>query len=185
MGTTIARCTGVALLLAAVPGVAVAQTSASYSLTEHTFNMGGRPADGATASSASFQISLDALGEALIRSGLSSASFSMDGGLLPALAPPGEAMHLIFADRETLEWDAHAAATVYHLYRDSLDTLSDVHAGTCEQQDLPASTTVDSANPTQGVAWFYLVTVENRLGQEGTRGANDAGVERADTGVCP
>ena len=44
---------------------------------------------GTTLSSTSYQISLDSLGESVLGNGLSSPSFSMDGGLLPAYRPAG------------------------------------------------------------------------------------------------
>jgi len=171
--------------LAALGGSAAAQTSASYKLEEHVLNMGGRPSDGMVATSASFRVSLDSLGESLSQTGLTSASFSMDGGLLPAYAPPGEALNLAFLDHDTLDWDAHPSADVYHLYRDALSTLSASYAGTCEQTGLPSSTTTDAGVPVAGDTWFYLVTMENRLGEEGTRGVDGSGIERVDTGVCP
>ena len=44
-----------------------AQESASFKLTEHVFNAGGNPADGAVLASASFRIKLDAIGESVAR----------------------------------------------------------------------------------------------------------------------
>ncbi|RMF71809.1 MAG: hypothetical protein D6738_13060, partial [Acidobacteria bacterium] len=58
------------VLAAAAAGPATAQQSASYRMDEHVLNQGGRPAGGVTASSASYRVSLDSLGEALVRAGL-------------------------------------------------------------------------------------------------------------------
>jgi hypothetical protein len=172
-------------MVTAVAGVTGAQTSASYRLEQRVFNAGGRPADGVIATSAGFRITLDSLGEPLLQSGASSASFSMTGGFLPAYMPPGEAMNVRFVDKSTLDWDAHPAAHVYQLYRGGVSSLSGVFAGSCEQPDLPSSTATVAGTPSTGEARFYLVTVKNRLGEEGTRGTDGSGAERSDSGVCP
>lgn len=173
------------LLLLGAFGTVFAQSSASYRLEEHALNAGGHPSGGATMSSASFQISLDSLGEGVLGEGLASASYAMDGGLLPAYSPPGEVGNLVFTASDTLDWDAERSAGSYNLYRDALSALSGGSAGSCEQQDIAASTTTDAGTPGTGSGWFYLVTVENRLGEEGTRGSDGGGAPRPETGVCP
>jgi hypothetical protein len=62
------------LLLSLAAGQALAQSSASYSVSDHTLNAGGHPQQGQILFSASFRVSLDALGEAVTGHGLSSAS---------------------------------------------------------------------------------------------------------------
>jgi len=60
--------------------------------------------------------------------------------------------------------------------------------GTCEQQDLKTTTATDSSIPTAGNTLFYLVTVKNRLQEEGTKGSRSDGTERlgaTDLPVCP
>ena len=89
---------------------AAGQQSASYRLAEHVLNSGGRPLQGATAASASFHVSLDALGEDVNAAGLSSASFSMDGGFTVAYPPPGEVSGLLFPNKQTLVWDPEKSA---------------------------------------------------------------------------
>ncbi|RMH70289.1 MAG: hypothetical protein D6685_00265, partial [Bacteroidetes bacterium] len=95
--------TTVVVLAALLPGTAVARQSASCRMDEHVLNQGGRPADGVTASSASYRVSLGSLGESVTDS--------------DPIAPGG--------------------------------------------------------------GFFYLVTARNRLDEEGTKGRDSAGSERA------
>ena len=163
---------------------AAGQQSASYRLAEHVLNSGGRPLQGATAASASFHVSLDALGEDVNAAGLSSASFPMDGGFTVAYPPPGEVSGLLFPNKQTLVWDPEKSAGDYNLYRDSLSSLSALGFGACQQQDVPGETTVDAAVPAAGGGYFYLVPVENSLGEEGTKGLRSDGFERLGN-ICP
>ena len=54
-------------------GAALAQQSASFRLTEHTFNAGGHPSNGTVPSSAGYRITLDAIGTAVGTASLSQA----------------------------------------------------------------------------------------------------------------
>ena len=161
-----------ALLL--LSGAALAQTSTSFTLEEYALNAGGSPSQGVALSSASFSITLASIGDTVVATGLSSGSFSLDAGFGVAYPPPGEVAVacgtgepcLLFTDSETLTWPAERSAGVYILYRD--DT-SDGY-GNCEQQELAATTTTDAATPTTNNTFYYLVTVENRLSEEGTKG---------------
>ena len=175
-----------AVNLLLLTGPAAAQSSASYSLEGPVLNAGGHPEAGAVLTSASFRISIDSLGEGVLGSGLSSASFSMDAGRLPAYQPPGEVLNLVLlADHQTLQWDAERSAGVYNLYRAALSALSGANGGSCEQQELAGTSTTDTGTPATGDGWFYLVTVKNRLGEEGTRGIRSSGAERPETSPCP
>ncbi|MDQ7007231.1 MAG: hypothetical protein Q9Q40_08355 [Acidobacteriota bacterium] len=171
------------LVLVSAP-LLFAQQSASYRLDEHVVNLGGRPDDGVTASSASFRISLDSLGEAVVRTGLSSSSFRMDGSFGSAYPPPEEVLGLRFTDSTTLAWNPEKSVGVYDVYRDPLAALSGGGYGTCWQQDLVGTTTTDPDVPGAGGGYFYLVTAENRLGEEGTKGRDSGGGPR-DGAVCP
>lgn len=162
-----------------------AQSSASYAIESSVLNSGGPPSNGDTMASAAYRITLDSLGEPLNGPMLASASYAMDAATLSAYRPPGEVQELLFADASTLDWAAEPAAGTYNVYRDTLSSLSDVYAGTCEQSGLVASNASDPGTPPNGDGWFYLVTSVNRLGEEGTRGADGAGTDRPDTGVCP
>jgi hypothetical protein len=173
-----------AVLIAAVP--AAAQTSTNYRLTEQVFNAGGHPSDGIVLSSASFRVTLDAIGESVVGTGLSSASFEMDGSFGAAYPPPGEVLNLRFTDATTLVWDSEKSVGVYNLYRDWLTTLSGLGYGNCEQQDLTDETATDTDTPKPaGRGFFYLVTAENRLNEEGTKGQDSSASERPNPSPCP
>jgi hypothetical protein len=132
-------------------------------------------------------MSTDSLGEtAAGEQALSSPSFSMSVGLLTAYGPPGEVLGLVLlADDQTLGWDAERNAHSYNLYRDLIGALAGASGGSCEQQDIPGTTTSDATVPPVGDGWFYLVTAENRLGEESTRGNDSAGGIRPETAPCP
>ena len=163
-------------------GIALAQTSTSFKLEEFAFNAGGTPSEGQVLTSTNFSVTLASIGDTVVASGLSSASFGMDLGFDVAYPPPGEVLGLMLTDKETLVWNAEPSAEIYNLYRD--DTSDGF--GNCEEQDLVAATTMDAAIPT--TAFFYLVTVENRLAEEGTKGFQSNLTERGggvDLPVCP
>jgi hypothetical protein len=172
-----------ALLLPALP--AAGQASASYRLEEHVFNAGGHPKGGATLSSASFRVTLDSIGEGIAGGGMSSASYGMDGSFGSCFPPPGEVLNLRFADAQTLEWDPERSVGVYNLYRDQLGALSGLGFGRCEQQDLAGETATDTDLPPAADGFFYLVTAENGLGEEGTKGWDGLGAERPNPSECP
>ena len=136
-----------------------------------------------------FSITLASIGDRVVSSGLASSSFGMDVGFDAAYRPPGEVAAacgtgvehcLRFTDPQTLIWPGERSAGVYNLYRD--DTSDGF--GHCEQQDLADTTATDAATPTSGTSFFYLVTVENRLGEEGTKGFGSNTSERLGA-VCP
>ena len=164
--------------------ITTAQESASYKLDEHALNSGGNPVGGVVLSSANFRITLDSIGEGVARQGLSSASFNLDGGFVMRYPPPGEVHGLSFLDKQTLEWSPEKSAGGYNLYRDSMSGLSGLGYGTCHQQELPGATTTDGDTPSAGDGYFYLVTVENRLDEEGTKGFHSNDDPRQGN-VCP
>ena len=172
-----------AIALLVIP--AFAQQSANFKLTEQVLNAGGHPSGGVVMASASFKVTLDALGESVVQGGMASASFRMNAGFATAYSPPpGEVVNLVFADTQTLNWSAVQGDFVYDLYRD--DTRDDY--GNCEQRDLPVPLAIDTSEPAVGNAFFYLVTVKNRLWEEGTKGFRSGEIERtgaANLPVCP
>jgi hypothetical protein len=174
---------GVSALLL-LSGAALAQTSTSFTLEEYTLNAGGSPSQGVALKSASFSITLASIGDTVVATGLSSGSFSLGAGFGVAYPPPGEVGGLFLTDKQTLVWSAEPSAGVYHLYRD--DT-SDGY-GNCEEQDIAATTTTDAATPTTNNTFYYLVTVKNRLAEEGTKGFQSDDTERlgaVDLPACP
>ncbi len=168
----------------ALSGTALAQTSTNFTLEEYTLNSGGTPSQGVDPTSVSFSITLASIGDGVVATGLASSSFGMEVGFDVAYPPPGEVGGLLLTDKQTLVWSAEQSAGVYNLYRD--DTSNGY--GNCEQQDLAATMTTDAATPTTNNTFFYLVTVENRLAEEGTKGFRGDGTERlgaTELPVCP
>ncbi len=177
-------CIALVALGLAAPGEGLAQQSASFKLTESSVNAGGHPGASANPASGSFRISLGSLGELGGEGALASASFRVAGGFGSLFPPPGEVPGLRFVDRTTLAWGAEKSAGSYNLYRDALAALSGGGFGACFRQQLAATTTSDSDPLAAGAGFFYLVTVENRLSEEGTKGWQSGGAERRGT-FCP
>jgi hypothetical protein len=89
---------------------------------------------------------------------------------------------LLFTSRDVMEWAPHPSAGAYNLYRNKLSYLTDY--GPCYQQAIAAPTATDPEPPTSRVGFYYLVTVENRLAEEGGKGTDSAGTARGGD-TCP
>ena len=174
------------ILGAAAPDgtAALAQESAGHKLEEYTFNAGGHPAGGVNPGSASHQVTLGSIGEPFGFQVLSGASGVIEGGFLLAYPPPGEVQDVLFVDNTTLVWDVAVAAGTYSMYRGLIGSLPGLAFGICTQQNLLVPTTTDATLPAVGAGFFYLITVENRLGEEGTKGFTSSGAERLGS-ACP
>jgi hypothetical protein len=175
----------ISLLAVAMGTPAAGQSSADFHLDEHVFNAGGHPEAGVALTSTSYRVSLDSLGEGLVGQGLSSDSYGMEGSFGGAYLPPGEVENLRFADAVTLVWDAEPSVGAYNLYRDLLSALTGPGLGDCAQQDLPGETATEAELPPTADGYLYLVTAENRLGEEGTKGRDSFGSERPHPSPCP
>jgi len=173
------------LITLAICGVAVAQTSSSYKLTEFTFNNGGDPSNGTFAVSTNYRIRLDAVGDAATATALSSASHHADGGFVSNYPPPGEVSGHIFSSKTTLTWSPEKSIGSYDVYRAALSSLSGLAFGTCLQSGLTGESATDATTPSAGQGYFYLVTARNRLGEIGTKGFATSGIERANAAPCP
>jgi hypothetical protein len=175
------------LLLLALAGAmpAEAQQSASFNLEEHTFNAGGRPDEGTVAQSASFRVSLDAIGEAVSLAGLTGASFGIDAGFVAPYPAPGEVLGLRFANHVKLIWDPDPSTGVYNLYRGLVASLSGLAYGSCHESGVDGESTSDADLPPANQAFFYLVTAENLLAEEGTKGFDSEGDEHPNSMPCP
>ena len=167
-----------------VAGAAWAQQSASFDLGVHSINQGGTPLGASSPSSAGYRLSAAAIGDAAGAAGLSSASFSMNPGIVALVGPPGEVMQLMFTDAENLVWNPAKVAKFYNLYRDLVSNVMGLGYGNCEEQKITDETTEDSDIPPGGDGYFYLVTVENAIGEEGTKGNRSDTTNRAGN-VCP
>ena len=185
--------TGAILALAALAIVtsgvpALAQQSASFALEGSTFNEGGRPANGVVAQSASFQITLDSIGEAVPMFAASSASFGLSGGLVSAYAPPSEVQAVAFGPGGgvplALTWPPMTTAVRYDVYRGATGTMPGSF-GSCLASNLANTAYNDTAAPASRAGFFYLVTGENRLGEEGTKGIQSNGTVRTAAPACP
>jgi len=173
------------LVLLIAPALPVtAQTSTSYRISDHALNSGGLPSGGTTAASASFRVTLSSIGDGLVQPGLASASYQMDSNFASCYPPPGETTGLLFTDATTLTWDPEPSVGFYNLYRADLASLSAGGYGACLQPDVPGATTTDSQPLATGAAFFYLVTAENRLGEEGIKGSDSTGMTRGGN-ACP
>ncbi len=157
----------------------LAPSSASYRLTESVLNAGGPPAQGA-----SYRLSLHSIGDAVAATGLSSPSYRLDAGFVPLLPPPGEVRGLRWNTKSDLEWNPEKSVGTYSAYKDTLTTFPGTY-GACFATDVTTEGTTDVATPAAGTGWFYLVTAENRLGEEGTKGNRSDGVERGNPAPCP
>jgi len=163
-----------------------AQESASYELNEHTLNAGGNPLGGVVLTSASYKITLDAIGDSVGGRDSSSVSYRMEGSFVAAYPPPGEVQGVSFTDPITLRWSPERSSGDYNLYRDLTGNLDLLGFGACAQQGITDTTTTvnDAHELDPGTGFFYLVTVENRLDEEGTKGYSHSGSER-EGAVCP
>jgi hypothetical protein len=183
--TTIDVALGILTVMLLSAGSTNAQTSANYKLEQHALNSGGRPSGGSIVTSANYRVTLDSIGDGISARGLTGASYSMDLGLVNVHRPPAEVQGLRFDDKLTLRWDADPSAGSYNLYRAPLGTLGPGGSyGACQQQNIALTTTTDSDPPPAPGGFFYLVTVENRITEEGTRGYTSSSVERGGP-VCP
>ena len=162
----------------------LAQQSGSYRMQERVLNSGGQPRAGAEVGSASFRLTLAAIGDGLAGNVATSGSYRADAGFCSAYPPPGEVSGLRFTDNESLEWQFEPRAATYALYRDRIGDLAAAGYGDCFFRDLtlPAATDGETVDPGEG--FFYLVTARNRLDEGGTKGSDSFGAERLGT-VCP
>jgi hypothetical protein len=204
-----------AVLAILVLPFAHAQESASFEITGSDLNAAGRPRDGSTAVSASFQLSLGALATTSVGRALTSPSFRSDAGFLALFVPPREvaacesdapcvpctpdapcggsnrSLHVGNPtnplDKTTLTWPRARTAILYNLYRGERSSPSgfDPGYGTCRESDLRGESTEDPGVPPAGHVFFLLVTGEDRLAREGTKGHNSVGQERPNPNPCP
>ncbi len=175
-------CAALLGLGAHAPGLA--QSSSSFRLEEHVLNAGGHPEQGAVLSSSGFQVTLGALGEALVASTITGPSYGLAVGFAGANRPPGEVTGLVFLDSQTLSWDAEPSVGSYHLYRGALSTLGGLGFGACQQPGLTQPVAQDTDPVPLNDGHFFLVTAVSRLGEEGIKGRQGSGALRLGS-TCP
>ncbi len=182
------RSLAILIVLAASGSSSVqAQQSASFRLTEWSFNSGGDPRDGVIPTSPGFRVSIDAIGDWIAPGPPASASYSLSGGFVAAYPPPGEVTNLLFLDATTLAWDPEPSVGQYALYAGPVDPAFPSGYGVCLQPPphLTTETAIVTATPAPGEIWFFLVTARNTLDEEGTKGYTSAGGERVNPAPCP
>lgn len=160
------------LLPALASAPALVQQSASYMIKGAVLNSGGQPLDGAVASSPSFFLRPDAVGEGVVSANLTSASYKLSAGFVQSFPTPGEVDDLNFDDIVSLSWDLEAMAAHYHLYRAGpMGAPAGVApVGECLLGNVTATTATDPEAPAPGRAYFYFVNAVSCIGAEGPDG---------------
>lgn len=197
------RLGGCLLALASIlllPDPGFAQQRQSYTLSTNVVNQGGAPEDRSSVpSSSGYSLGYAAIGEGILRVGMASASYQMDVGFLTPYAPPGEVApcdgpmgvpcspKLEFTSKEDMEWPWAPWAVRYNLYRGVRDDpgLFDPNYGQGLECKFPTNHQTDKQVPNAGEVLFYLVTGDNRLHEEGTKGWDTFGTERPNPTGCP
>lgn len=162
-----------ALIASAAPPVP-AQSSAGFRIEEHAFNSGGQNPGVSEASSAGFRITLGSIGEGPAGAALAGPSYSAEVSFPASYAPPGEVAGLRFDSETDFRWLPEPSRGEYNVYRD----------GACFILGLNLEQASDTLPIPPGVLHRYLVTVENRVAEEGTPGFDSSGAARTTT-ACP
>ena len=169
------------LLLTSILG---AQTSENYILTEHAFNAGGDPRNSIILTSSNFQVTLDAVGDTLAGLFLTGSSYTTSGGFVAGYPPPGEVLDVKFADKTTLSWSPETSVGSYNLYWGDVSTLSSGY-GNCKEPGITTEQIEVPEIPSAGQGYFYLVTANNLLDEEGIMGYDSSDSERPNSNPCP
>lgn len=177
----------ISLLQLAAATAALAQQSSGYVQDEHVLNSGGDPAGGAGLSSPSYRIGLDAIGDAVGLTPMQSPGFQLGGGFVPAYLPPGEVLGLrVQRPGTTLTWLPEPSTGTYSVYRGLVSELPLLEYGSCLAHGMTLPGGADATpDPPPGQAYFYLVTAENRIAEEGTKGSASSGAPRPNPAPCP
>jgi hypothetical protein len=154
--------------------------SASFRLDDGRVGAGGRPAGGTMATSPSFRISVEALGEPI----LAPPGHRAGAGFLVRYLPPTEVTGLAFASPVELTWAASPRAIEYDLYREALSKVAGGQSR-CFASGIAETSLMDADAPGPGEGFFYLVTGRNRLGEPGTHGTGTDGQARTAAPACP
>jgi len=164
-----------------VAALAPAQSSDNYKIEQGTFNNGGNPVPELTSSS--YRMTLDSIGDGISAVGLSSGSYEMDPGFPPTYAPPGEVLNLRFTSKTQFGWNPESSVGAYNTYRGDLGSFSGY--GACWHAGLTVRSDEDTQTPGAGAGYFYIVTAENRINEEGVKGYNSGGIPDPNPVLCP
>jgi hypothetical protein len=163
----------------------LAQTSPSYRVDEWTVHAGGHPLGGFGLASTSYRMSLDAVGEIPIAPLLHSTGYSIDVGFARSYPPPLEVREVVaLGDKATFAWAPDRSVGSYRVYRGLLRELPGSY-GACRIADISADHVMLEETPNVGQTFFYLVTAQNTLLEEGPTGYDSAGASRVVSGPCP
>jgi hypothetical protein len=162
-----------------------AQSGPTYRVDEFSLNAGGRPADGLTLQSAGYRVAIDSIGDPLMVTTLASTSFSMDVGFARTYPPTREVAGVsVGADKLTLSWAPERSVGIYHVYRGEIGWMPASY-GVCHLSGIPTHETQLAEMPEPGRGFFYIVTAENTLLEEGPAGYDSAGAPRSNPAPCP
>ncbi len=102
------------------------------------------------------------------------------------VSPPGAKAPLRFLNATSLAWEPGPASgsAVFNLYRGGFTTLGTGPIGACAQSGVSSPAASDTAVPSTGDGYFYLVTGENLAG-EGPMGQDSRGAPRVPASACP
>ena len=107
----------------------------------------------------------------------------MSSGFGSSYPPPVEVTGLTFTGKTDLAWDPESSVGVYNLYRGLVSGIAP-DFGSCQPPELTSTLAIDADTPLASEAFFYLVTAENLLGEEGTKGFRSGEIAR-EGAVCP
>jgi hypothetical protein len=158
-----------------------AQQSANYTIEQGTLNNGGNPAP--TLTSTGYQMTLDSIGDSVAGPAISSAGYGLEPGFIPTYAPPGEVKNLRFTTSTSFGWTPERSVGTYNTYRGVIGSFTSY--GSCLHSALATNSDTDSGEPSGGAGWFYVVSAENRLAEEGVTGYNSSGTVHPNPGPCP
>ena len=185
---SVALVAGAFLVAAALPaasGFTFAQSSPSYRVTGQVLNAGGRPEQAIVSASPAYRLGVESIGAEFSGLAQSALSYRLAGGLALLAVPPGEVTGLEFlSDEVTLRWAAEPRSTAYNVYRGALATPPGGF-GACVHARVEETFVLETQDPPPGAGFFYLVTGENLLREEGTKGYASSGTERANPAPCP
>jgi hypothetical protein len=175
-----------AVIVGVAGSPAPAQESASFDQREHVMHAGGRPSQGTIATSASFRVTLDAVGSpAGSRVALIGATFRSTAGFVAGLVPSWEVDNLQFLDVDSLVWSPSSGVGDYAIYRGTLSALGGATWGACLSFGSAIPEASDATPVPPGTAFGYLVAARNRLREEATLGSTSSGARRLASTSCP
>ena len=154
-------------------------------MDESTIHAGGHPIGGLGLTSANYRMSLDTVGEAVTAPLLSNSTNSMDVGFSRSYPPPAEVRQVVaLGDKATFAWAPERSVGTYRVYR-GYSTMPPAHYGFCRIGDVAGGSVLLEEAPDSGQQFFYLVTAQNMLFEEGITGYDSAGTPRGNPGPCP